>query len=145
MGDIIQELKAKGCVITSPENQSYNCVSWAANTDPRNMFWWPEPNVDYYWPEGIERRVRLSAFIKLFASLGYTNTDDDCFEPECIKVAIYVKGLEYPTHVARQLENGKWTSKLGFFEDIEHTSLKDIIPECGDKVAAILKRPIKLS
>jgi hypothetical protein len=42
-------------------------------------------------------------------------------EPGFLKVALYGTGLTY-THAARQLADGKWTSKLGKGEDIEHDS-----------------------
>ena len=41
------------------------------------------------------------------------------------KVAIYGFGFFY-THAARQLPNGKWSSKLGKAEDIEHDSPDDV-------------------
>ena len=45
------------------------------------------------------------------------------WEPGIEKVAIYVDEDGVPTHVAKQLENGDWTSKLGDWEDIEHKEL----------------------
>ena len=36
------------------------------------------------------------------------------------KIAIYARGAA-PAHVARQLADGKWTSKLGAAVDITHT------------------------
>jgi hypothetical protein len=40
-------------------------------------------------------------------------------EPGFDKVAIYTLG-GVPTHAARQLPSGRWTSKLGLRQDIEH-------------------------
>ena len=57
------------------------------------------------------------------------------------KVAIYLlNGM--PTHAARQLSTGKWTSKLGLSIDIEHDS-PDVLdgPEYG-KASIFLKRKI---
>lgn len=39
------------------------------------------------------------------------------------KIALYAKGNEF-MHVARQSPNGKWSSKLGRLEDVEHDSLE---------------------
>ena len=39
------------------------------------------------------------------------------------KIAIYLNSSNSPTHVARQLLDGRWTSKLGSYEDIEHSRL----------------------
>jgi hypothetical protein len=38
------------------------------------------------------------------------------------KIAIYVNQLGVPSHAARQLPNGLWTSKLGSNVDIEHAT-----------------------
>jgi hypothetical protein len=46
---------------------------------------------------------------------------DASLEPGFEKVALFGSSLYY-THAARQLPNGKWTSKLGKAEDIEHDS-----------------------
>jgi hypothetical protein len=40
------------------------------------------------------------------------------------KVAIYVDCDGVPTHAARQLADGTWTSKLGEWEDIQHDTLE---------------------
>jgi len=45
-----------------------------------------------------------------------------------------------PTHAARQLENGRWTSKLGELEDIEH-DLHHLASGAYGAVVQILKRP----
>jgi hypothetical protein len=55
------------------------------------------------------------------------------------KIAIYVRS-DIPSHVARQLPNGKWTSKLGLREDIEHDLEALEGPEYGS-VVLILSRP----
>lgn len=41
-------------------------------------------------------------------------------EPGFEKVAVFAISEDIPAHVARQLPNGRWTSKLGQLEDIEH-------------------------
>ena len=41
-------------------------------------------------------------------------------EDDLEKIAIYTTSDGKPQHVARQLLNGLWTSKLGRLEDIEH-------------------------
>lgn len=41
-------------------------------------------------------------------------------EPNIEKLAIYATIDGKPQHAARQLPNGRWTSKLGRLEDIEH-------------------------
>jgi hypothetical protein len=61
------------------------------------------------------------------------------------KIAIYVDGDGVPTHAARQLSDGAWTSKLGEWEDIRHLTLEamedDGLGLGYGKVSLILKRP----
>jgi hypothetical protein len=44
-----------------------------------------------------------------------------------------------PKHAARQLPNGRWTSKLGVSEDIEH-ALHDLTGLIYGSVALVFKR-----
>lgn len=59
------------------------------------------------------------------------------------KIAIYIDSHGKPTHAARQLSSGKWTSKLGQLEDIEHSNLDDVTGLHYGSVGAILKRQKK--
>jgi len=54
------------------------------------------------------------------------------------RIAIFAI-LAQPTHAARQLENGRWTSKLGRAVDIEH-ELDALEGTDYGKVTQILKR-----
>ena len=65
--------------------------------------------------------VVLTTFVQAFATLSYTPCPDGSLEPGWEKVAIYATH-EGPTHAARQLDNGRWTSKLEPDDDIEHES-----------------------
>jgi hypothetical protein len=56
------------------------------------------------------------------------------------KVALFGYSLYY-THAARQLPNGKWTSKLGKAEDIEHDIPDDVAGGVYGGVVQIMKRP----
>jgi hypothetical protein len=103
--------------ITSKQTPEYNCIAWAYGCDDRKF--WPDPY--YYWPENIERKNTIENFIKLFEGIGYSQCDNGKYE-DCIeKVAIYVGKDGKPTHAARQLEGGRWTSKLGDHHDVSHT------------------------
>lgn len=55
------------------------------------------------------------------------------------KVAFFVGANGVPTHAARQLPSGLWTSKLGEWEDIEHT-LHALEGDIYGTVALLLKR-----
>lgn len=108
--------------ITSPRDLKYNCIAWAAG-DTRH-WWWPVSRFSGpYWPIGISREESLSSFIAAFESLGYEVCSDPELETDSEKIAIYVDVNGTPTHAARQLASGVWTSKLGGEEDIEHATL----------------------
>ena len=123
--------------ITSPETPDYNCIAWAAEED--NRWWEPDPMGDYYWPEGISRQYNLGVYIQAYEVLGYKQCDDTRLESAFKKIAIYIDAKGCPTHAARQLSNGVWTSKLGQCFDVEH----DFIIEWPDAVVGIY--PLSLS
>lgn len=111
-----------GFRITSPQTPTYNCIGWAANDSTH--FWWPGPTA--YWPKEHNSVPSVDVFEDAFANLGYqTKYDDEQLIVGIEKVAIYVDRNNLVTHMARQLESGRWTSKLGPNFDIEHE-----IPEC---------------
>ncbi|NET55965.1 MAG: hypothetical protein F6K47_07285 [Symploca sp. SIO2E6] len=104
-----------------PDTIDYNCVAWAAEEE--QVWWWPDAqNIDY-WPPNIVREETLAAFVEAYKTLGYGVCESGVLEPGFLKIAIYVNSSNCPTHVARQLSNGGWTSKLGSYEDIEHSTL----------------------
>ena len=121
--------------ITSPRTAEYNCIAWAAGDTER--WWWPTPSS--YWPPGVSLEETIESFIQAFVTLGFVPTDRDQLEPGFEKIAIYVDNTGKPTHVARQLHNGFWTSKLGHSVDIEHTLLGLTNSSYGS-VAQVLKR-----
>jgi hypothetical protein len=131
--------------IASPETSDYNCIAWGIEEDDR---WWDPTDPDQYWPDGVPRELTLEAFIQAYQTLGYVPCDSAQLEPGFQKVAIYTKPNGEldgePTHVARQLPNGRWTSKLGSLEDIEH-ELDGLRGFYYGAVAQILKRPISSS
>lgn len=111
-------LAAGGYRITSPESDSYNCLAWVASRNDR--WWWPHP--DAFWPEGAPLATTLAAFEAAYRMLGYTPCPGANFELRFEKIAIFADAMGTPTHAARQLDSGKWTSKLGRSVDIEHAS-----------------------
>jgi len=110
-------LAATGFQITSAPDPIYNCIAWAAGIT--DAWWWPDPAGYDYWPSGVVRAERRDAFIQAFATIGYFPCSDSSFEPGFDKVALYEQN-GIPTHAARQLPNGRWTSKLGPEDDTEH-------------------------
>jgi hypothetical protein len=127
--------------VTSPAVRDYNCIRWAAGDAKR--WWWPDvdqENDAVFWPPDIPVEETLSAFLAAFATLGYGPCSGEEVEPGFEKLALFANNGE-PTHAARQLPNGRWTSKLGFLEDIEH-ELHALTGETYGYVAIVLKRAI---
>lgn len=103
--------------ITSPRTYDYNCIAWALEEDDR---WWSPTSDEYYWPEGAPTEWNIAAVVQTFGMLGYVPCETADLEPGFQKIAIFTNASGEPTHAARQLPNGRWTSKLGDWEDIEH-------------------------
>jgi hypothetical protein len=125
--------------ITSPIDDKYNCIAWAASD--AGQWWWPvgdAPSV--VWPPAVPREATLDAFAAAFLTLGYVRGADDSLEPGWEKVGLFADAAGIPTHAARQLASGRWTSKLGQAEDIEH-ELRAVEGEIYGAVVLILKRP----
>ncbi len=106
-------------VITSPQTTFYNCIAWAFGDDTK--WYWPDPDEMYFWPDNIPRTIEINSFIELYKLIGYEICKTDELENGFEKVAIFVDINGYPTHAARQLTNGLWTSKLGREYDIKHS------------------------
>lgn len=109
--------------ITSPASKRYNCVAWAAGDDKN--WWWPLPLDRGYWPSGSVRVESITSFELAFATLGFVVCENGDLEPDIEKIALFANVIGVPTHAARQLPSGRWSSKLGEMEDIEH-DLRDL-------------------
>ncbi len=102
--------------ITGSATDTYNCIAWAANDTSK--IWWPVGGA--YWPAGVPAEETISAFTAMFGTLGYVVGADEALEPGSEKVALFANAYDVPTHAARQLASGLWTSKIGELEVIEH-------------------------
>jgi len=138
--------------ITSPFDPKYNCIAHAANDNEK--WWWAVDSAnagnDVFWFNNIPHQPKLESFVLAFQKLGYQPCKNAELENGFEKVAIYVSAKDEvhspkgtPTHMARQLSSGKWTSKLGQDVDISHKSLQNIEGKSYGVVKQILKRSIK--
>ena len=128
-------------VTTSPATHRYNCIAWAAGETRRK--WWPDPANIGYWPKGAPRKETLDAFVLAYKTLGYSVCEDGSLEPGFQKIALFTKRYlsgTRPTHAALQLPSGRWTSKLGDLEDIDHVNLDALRGPAYGAVACYLKR-----
>lgn len=130
-------LAQEGFLETSPAAAKYNCIAWAAGCT--DEWWWPLPADAFAWPAGIPRAETLDSFVLAFQTLGYVECDDGNLEEGFEKVALFVADGK-PSHAARQLSDGRWTSKLGKWIDVTHTLRGLVGPMYGD-VATFMRRP----
>jgi hypothetical protein len=72
--------------------------------------------------------------------VGFVICADGSQEEGIEKIALYGTGDEY-MHAALQLKTGKWTSKLGESEDIQHDAPENLAGPCYGQVTAFMKRP----
>ena len=106
------------CKIIHPLSRHYNCISWTVNDQKK--WWWPDQDRLHYWPDEAIRDESIEAFIQFYGLMGYVVCENGSTEEEFEKISIYIVNGK-PIHAARQLNNGKWSSKIGGFEVIEHT------------------------
>ena len=106
---------------TSPITSDYNCIAWAAEED--DCWWWPLPIGAGYWPPLAARAETVPAFVAAFTTIDFAPCATGALEPGLQKLAIYTLS-NVPTHMARQLPDGTWTSKLGQNIDINHFTLE---------------------
>jgi hypothetical protein len=116
---LFPQLCGTGYRLTSPFDPVYNCIAWAAGRTTE--WWWPIGEVDdkKFWPPGVPQEETIPAFVQAFQTLGYEESPNAEAVVGIEKVALYALN-DMPTHAARQLLTGIWTSKLGKSVDIEH-------------------------
>lgn len=129
--------------VTSPRTPVYNCIAWAAGDD--TSWWWPTPFAGpplggYYWPEGVPLVESVDAFVRTFRRHGYRECEDGELEHGYEKVALYTDADGTPTHAARQLSDGSWTSKLGKGHDISHGSSSAVEGDAYGTATIFLRR-----
>jgi hypothetical protein len=102
--------------VTSDHSLIYNCIAWSLGDISK--WWWPE--IYGYWPEGCRRSTELSSFVDMYEYMGYSITSSLVYSTTERRIAIFVKDNK-ATHAAVQLDNSRWSSKLGQNQDIVHT------------------------
>lgn len=124
---------------TSPATATYNCVAWAAGDTRR---WWePDADGDFFWPNDVPREYDFRAYRAVFERMGYQECKNVDLEPGYEKVALYLGSDGEFTHVARQLPDGRWTSKLGAWDDIDHADLNGLVGPTYGSIGVVLRKP----
>jgi hypothetical protein len=139
LAELFPSLLANDYPTTSDPTDKYNCIAWAAGS---NTAWWEpaDAGCGYYWPTDIPQDYDAECTAILFEKLGFVRcgldaTPEDGYE----KVAIYADNGE-AMHAARQRKNGRWTSKLGKHQDIEHSAPDSLVGIEYGQVYLVLKR-----
>jgi hypothetical protein len=136
-------LIARGYRKTSKLNPNYNCVAWALDWITSRWIDHTEPQEPgCIWPDDVPKGPHVENYMRLFAKFGYVPCNGPELEDGFDKVAFWDDQHQWGfAHVARQLPNGHWTSKLGNGNDIEHNTLDAI--NCGNYPNAFkfMKRP----
>jgi hypothetical protein len=122
-------------------HSGYNCIAWAAGKT--DNWWWPVNVPGAFWPIPIDPidPITIDQFVMAFETKGFLRCEHSRFESGFEKIAIYVDNTNEPTHAARLLPDGVWTSKLGKGEDIEHETLDALQGRIYGRAQAFLKRP----
>ena len=134
--------------ITSPEDTNYNCLAWACNYNNR----WMQPPISgteldaiVYWPSSAKKGRDISCLIEAFRAHGFEVCETWQHEVGFQKIALYINPVTNEwTHASRELmqggDCGKWTSKLGSWNDIRHGSPFSIEGQCYGIVHCFMRR-----
>ena len=125
--------------ITSGATDLYSCLAHAIHRYDRVI--WPDEDETCAWPEQLERKETLAVFREFFRLCGYRDCVDGRLQLGTEKIVLYKDQIGLVVHVARQLKNGHWSSKLGSLADIEHISDRTIESAAYGDVAHYMWRP----
>lgn len=119
-------------------------MAWACGK--KDCWMWPNTDnhicdADEYWPDNVSNDETLESFIKAYATIGFEVTDNGTQEKGYEKIALYVScKTNTVTHAARLLPNGLWTSKLSFWEDIQHGTPQSLEGDIYGYIKCYMKR-----
>lgn len=131
--------------VTSPTCREYNCAAWAAEETSRK--WDPTAvGLDgrllppYFWPLEVPVLPSTLALEEAYATIGYRSCADGELVRGIQKIAIYGNGKGEWFHVARQLTDGTWTSKMADWADVVHSDPAAIEGLTIGRVEAFMER-----
>jgi hypothetical protein len=102
--------------------------------------WW-EPLEGKYWPRRVPFDYGLESYVAAFATRHFVPCDDGTLDPLHEKLAIYITPDGSFRHVARQLRDGRWSSKLGEYRDIAHPMLSSLEGDFYGSTVKYMQRP----
>jgi hypothetical protein len=139
--------------ITSSASLQYNCAAWAYQVTDKWMCpksAWEVGSSDdlYFWPDGLEDNTEIVTFVQAFEMVGYRLCEDWKHEVGYHKVALYAwEGANTCSHASREVMEdkanvGRWTSKLGEENDIQHGSPYELEGHVYGEVCCIMKKTV---
>lgn len=133
--------------VTSPRDESYNCIAWAMGLNDR----WVDPDEasGHWWPlkfNDINTQMETQGLIRAFEKMGFRICGDDKKEKYFDKVALYYNPAKNAwTHAARVISPDEYHSKAGKAWDFHHgpgDALENKYSQDSyGLVYAIMKRP----
>ena len=126
---------------TSSATRIYNCYAFAVGEDFSSLG--PAPPNIYYWPANVKRSYELDSFVRAFSTEGFASCSDGSLVDGIEKLAMYVDRQGEVLHAARQLSDGRWTSKIGEDEDIVHALLDQLAGDEYGQPTHFMQRPKK--
>ena len=97
-----------------------------------------------FWPIAW-RSYSKDCYVEAFKQDGHyeVGPTDFSLETGYEKVALYLDTQGVPMHMARQLSNGIWVSKLGKSWDILHQTEKGVEGTTYGSAVVVMRRPIQ--
>ena len=138
LDDLFPNLAGSLYELTGEPSDEYNCIAWALGISFQN---WDCFDPDGYWPPSLPRDHWIGTVMQLFANEGFEVSEGDSLEPGYEKIALYAFVGQF-THVARKLQDGRWTSKLGNRETITHPSPANLAGGIYGNVHCIMRRDL---
>jgi hypothetical protein len=128
--------------VIGPATDEYNCIAWACGDTQQ---WW-QPGPKFHWPVPSDPNDSTTDnLLAALAAVGYVVCADGVLESGFEKIAVYALPPTEYTHAARQLPSGKWTSKLGKWELIEHDAPEAVAGGVYGSIVRFMKRPLPTS
>lgn len=139
--------------IASKVEASQNCLAFVIGEKKRP--WWPgswtangygapgtsaPPN---YWPDDLPSDETVQNIEMALERFGFAvcNADDHPDPATVERVVIYATSAGTPSHVAIELPDGQWASKLGDFHDIHHRTTENLEGNVYGGVVVTMCRP----
>jgi hypothetical protein len=121
--------------VLGPATRLYNCVAWTVGVTNQ-----------WVWPAKPGKKPTVRDFDELYRRHGYRRVKGLNFDlqPGHDKIVLYGKRsgkVWEPTHGARQLADGSWSSKLGLLPLIRHLEPEDLGGASYGVPIAVYTRP----